>query len=267
GYPKTLFLNTRTMREFDFQPQSLKMGRMFRENVQSPRLVGPVGWKVISDSLVASGWKDGEPLLIVSPTPVYGIGLIETVLHSYVYPLRAVGVPVNEILDFEAWKYNGKGFSHFLEKIFEWRPSHTIILSGDVHYSSGVTTCVKSNGSSARIVQFTSSPSKNMSFSGIWGFLMKRMIAFNAWKRRGKKIRRHCDESFVIVKEEKHTSCPETPEWTEVLEYVPMNKKSIVETENTIGKLTLFPNIVENTLLHMKGDTVEEFNFERVELD
>ena len=184
--PAALFLNTRTMRSFDEAPHPVKVGWMFKENVQAPRLIGPEGWKSISRTLFRSGWKKKDPLLIISPTPLYGMGLIESALNKFVYPLRAIGIPVHEMLDFEAWKYNGKGFSDFIRYIFKWQPSQCIILSGDVHYASAVKSRVESkNGATMDIVQFTSSPSNNMSFTGIWGFLMKLAIWWNATERKG----------------------------------------------------------------------------------
>ena len=41
--PSALFLNTRTMRSFDDFPEPVKIGWTFKENVQSPRLIGAEG--------------------------------------------------------------------------------------------------------------------------------------------------------------------------------------------------------------------------------
>ena len=254
--PTALFLNTRTMRSFDETPQPVKVGWMFKENVQAPRLIGPEGWKSITRTLSRSGWKKKDPLLIISATPLYGMGLIESALHSYVYPLRAIGIPVHEMLDFEAWKYNGKGFSDFISYIFKWQPSRCIILSGDVHYASAVKSRVESkNGETADIVQFTSSPSNNMSFTGVWGFLMKSAIWWNARKRKGKTISRHCDDSFTILNEGCNGSC--SPEWQEELRYLPTRKGTIVEMKNNIGLLSIGKETIENSLLQIKGDQLK----------
>lgn len=104
-------------------------------------------------------------MIIVSPTPLYGLGLIETFLHDYVYPLRVLGVNVHTSFDFEAWKYNGRGFSEFLNQAATWKPSRCIILSGDVHHASAVKAAVFfKDGRKLAINQLTSSPMKNMSF-------------------------------------------------------------------------------------------------------
>ncbi|WP_172370368.1 hypothetical protein [Sporosarcina jiandibaonis] len=258
--PAALFLNTRTMRSFDEAPQPVKVGWMFKENIQAPRLIGPEGWRSIAKSLSYSDWKKKDPLIIISPTPLYGMGLIESALHSYVYPLRAIGIPVHEMLDFEVWKYNGKGFSDFIRYIFKWQPSQCIILSGDVHYASAVKSRVESkNGAETDIVQFTSSPSNNMSFTGVWGFLMKTAIWWNAQKRKGKTIQRHCDDSFTILNEGCNgDSCPE---WQEELSYLPTRKGTIVETRNNIGLLSIEKGAIENSLLQIKGEQLKEIQY------
>jgi hypothetical protein len=258
--PAALFLDTRTMRSFDDAPQPVKVGWMFKENVQAPRLIGPKGWRLIARTLSLSGWRRKDPLIIISPTPLYGMGLIESVLHSYVYPLRAIGIPVHEMLDFEAWKYNGKGFSDFIRYIFKWRPSQCIILSGDVHYASAVKSQVEfKNGRTMEIIQFTSSPSNNMSFTGVWGFLMKSALWWNTQKRKRKSILRHCDDSFNILNEGCNgNSCPE---WQEELRYLSTNKGSIVETKNNIGLLSIGKGTIENSLLQIKGEQVKSSKY------
>ena len=160
---------------------------------------------------------------------MYGLGLIESALHSYVYPLRAIGVSVDEALDFEAWKYNGKGFNDFIRHIFNWRPSRCIILSGDVHYASAVASRVQSeDGSVAEILQFTIAARRIIQVLRAFGVLvMRSAIWLNARKRRGKKIRRHYNHASTIVKEERHTKCPATVEWQEELRYLPMPKREI----------------------------------------
>ncbi|MFD1929685.1 hypothetical protein ACFSFY_16720 [Sporosarcina siberiensis] len=262
--PSALFLNTRTIRQFDHLPQAVKVGWIFKESTRSPRLIGTEGWNSVSKTLFQSGWIKGDPLLIISPTPLYGMGLVESVLHSYVYPLRAIGIPVDETLDFEAWKYNGKGFSDFLTNIFNWNPSQCIILSGDVHYASAVTSHVKLNSSAMTILQFTSSPTKNKSFTGMWGFLLRSAIWLNVRKRKGKILQRHCIDSFTIVNKEQDSSCSECPIWQEKLRYLSTTSGAIVETKNNIGRLLIGDKFVQNTLLQIKGEKLKETTFEKI---
>ncbi|WP_018391894.1 hypothetical protein [Bacillus sp. 37MA] len=265
--PKTLFLDTRTKRTYDFSPKPAKTGRIVHETIQSPQLISQEAWQSVSASLLESGWKTGEALTIVSPTPLYGLGLIESVMHSYVYPLRAVGIPVHQLFDFEAWKYNGKGFSTFLHWIFEWLPRHCFILSGDVHYASSVKSTVQSrNGAAAEIVQFTSSPMHNGSFSGVWGNLMKSVSWVNSLKRKKKEINRFCDAAYNIIHQDRQSPCPETCHWKETLAYLSTNKGSIIETENNLGMLIISAESVQNTLLTYKVFEKNEISFNRVDL-
>jgi hypothetical protein len=265
--PKALFLDTRTKRAFDSLPQPVKIGGIIEENIRSPQLISQHAWQDVSKTLGESGWKSGDPLIIASPTPLYGIGLIESVLHSYVYPLRAIGIPVHEVLDFEAWKYNGKGFSEFLNRIFEWNPSHCFIVSGDVHYASSVQSTVKSkNGLRANIIQFTSSPISNMSFSGVWGMLLKSAVWFNTLKRKRQKISRYCDETYNIIHENQHSSSPSTYYWKETLHYLSTDKGAIIKTDNNLGLLSLTNETVQNSILTYKNLEKQEIPFERVNL-
>ncbi|BAQ09249.1 hypothetical protein OXB_0777 [Bacillus sp. OxB-1] len=264
--PAALFLNTRTMRFYDANPLPVKIGWIYKENIRGPRLIGPAGWKAISSTLHASGWKRGDPLTIISPTPLYGMGIIESFLHSYVYPLRSIGIPVHEMLDFEAWKYNGKAFNEFLRHIVKWRPSRCIILSGDVHYASAVHSRIRwKNGFAASILQVTSSPSNNMSFSGLWGLLMRAAIRWNSNKRKGVTIRRHCDDSFNIRNGGSEPPC-DAP-WQEELYYVSKHPgSSIVETGNNIGQLIIGENAVQPALLQMKGGELRKVTFEEISI-
>ena len=94
---------------------------------------------------------------------------------------------------------------------------------------------------------------------------MRATIWLNARKRKGQKIHRHCDESYTIVKEGRHSSCPETAEWREELRYLSTSKGRIVETKNNIGHLRFGADCVQNTLLQMKRNELKEIPFEQVQ--
>ncbi|KAA0545282.1 hypothetical protein FZW96_18060 [Bacillus sp. BGMRC 2118] len=265
--PKTLFLDTRTRRDYDFIPKPVKIGTITEESLRGPILISDQGWNDLTKSLVRSGWKSKQPLAIASPTPLYGIGLIESVLNSYVYPLRAIGVPVDHALDYEAWKYNGKGFSEFLHHIFTWKPSTCIILSGDVHYASSLRTTVQSQtGEEATILQFTSSPIKNMSFSGIWGMLMKSAIWINTLKRKKKNIQRFCMSDYQMMLQNENMKTPLLYHWKETIKYLSTSTDSIIETKNNIGLLSLTEHTVQNHLLSYQDFEKHETSFDLVDV-
>jgi hypothetical protein len=248
--PKALFLDTRTQREYDSEPRPEKFGQLIEETVWAPQLLSKKGWDNVTSSLFNSGWKSGNPLIIVSPTPLYGLGLIETFLHDYVYPLRVLGVNVHTRLDFEAWKYNGRGFTEFLNQAATWKPNRCIILSGDVHYASAVKAAVFfKDGRKLAINQFTSSPMKNMSFGGVWGILMKQLMALNALKRKNNNINRICTPSYYIkeVEKENHSS---SFLWKDEVSYQLLENNSIIETNNNLGFLMIRRRGLKNLLLN-----------------
>jgi hypothetical protein len=236
--PKAVFLDTRTQRGYVNKPKPVKVGKRIDEERYSPNLIDQEGWHRISTKLTGSGWNEGEPLILVSPAPLYGIGLIENFLHDYMLPLRTFGLPVQSNFDLEAWKYNGKGFSDFLHQVSAWNPSDCIILSGDVHSASSVTSDITfRDGRTLTIHQFTSSPLKNMSYTGIWGTIMKFIIALNARKRTNRTIYRYCNDQFDLFREEQESSALSDYVWKESIRYQHISESSIIETKNNIGLL------------------------------
>ncbi len=248
--PKTVFLDTRTHREFDPMPRTVKFGSLIEETSRTPLLISEKGWQSTTEKLLESGWNKDTPLNIVSPTPVYGMGLIESFLHKYVYPFKVLGFPVQTSFDFDGWKYNGKGFHAFLSQVSSWDPSYVILLSGDVHFSSAVKSEVELNdGKKLSFYQFTSSPIKNESFTGLWGFLMKSMMWLNAQKRKDQFLYRSCSTTYSLSLTKDKTGLPKQKLWEETINYYSFDGGSIAETKNSIGYLHFNNSIFENTLL------------------
>ncbi|WP_138419081.1 hypothetical protein [Aquibacillus sediminis] len=259
--PKAMFLDTRTMRQYIALPKPTTIGTFIKENVHSPKLISSNGWQRLSEHLMKSDWQSGHPLIVVSPTPLYGIDLIESSLHDYVYPLRTVGVSVETLLDFEAWKYNGEAFNEFHQWIAKWDPSHCFILSGDVHYASSATSTVEfPSGKQMDIYQFTSSPMNNTSFTGVWGFLIKQIARINSLK--GETIDRYCDRPGNLVIENASNPCPSDFQWRETIQFLMTSSHANVITDNNIGLFTLDNNKVKNHLYKYVGmyQTEETFN-------
>jgi hypothetical protein len=265
--PKTVVLDTRTQRSFEFVPHPSEFGEQFAENKQGPILISPKGWELISLKLAESGWKEKEPLIIVSPSPVYGLGLIESFLFDYVYPFKFLGVPMDTTLDFEAWKYNGKGFTSFLQTVSKWNPSHCFILSGDVHLASAVKSHVNfPDGPPLHIFQFTSSPLHNISYNDLWGNLVKVALWLNSRKRRKYNINRYYDSRNQIIEETEKSQLPSSYVWKDQVSYLALENQSLVEIENNLGHLTISPKVVKNTLLNYDGFQLQRKNFEFINL-
>jgi hypothetical protein len=78
-----------------------------------------------------------------------------------------------------------------------------------------------------------------MSFSGVWGALMKSVINVNSIKRKNNDIDRICDPSYHITHVEKEQE-DEPYLWKDKLRYQILESNSIIETNNNLGLLTDF---------------------------
>jgi hypothetical protein len=252
--PAALFLDTRTQREYFNTPLPVKIGRKIEEEKVSPNLIGVDTWDTLFRDLMTTSWNAGDPLVIISPAPLYGIGLIENFLQKFILPLRSLGIPVQQSFDLEAWKYNQKGFSEFLCRIADWSPSDCIILSGDVHSASAVKSAVTlPDGRSFSIHQYTSSPIKNMSYSSITGTLMKLLIMLNARQRTSRTLYRYCTKELNMITSHDEGKIPGEFEWKESIDYLKVKDSSIFETKNNIGLFTYTSKQLKNTLLMQSG--------------
>ncbi|KAA9014197.1 hypothetical protein [Niallia endozanthoxylica] len=85
-----------------------------------------------------------------------------------------------------------------------------------------------------------------MSFSDIWGSLLKLAIEVNILKRKNKDILRYCDPSYHIQTVEKEEAVRKPYLWKDLLRYKPVNKDYIIETENHLSMLSLTAEGIEN---------------------
>jgi hypothetical protein len=94
-----------------------------------PQLLSGEGLLSILRAAQGANFKKGDPVIIVSPTPVFGFLLIEALQKA---ASKITGVYK---VDLETWYANESGFVKFLSFISQMlEPSHCIFLSGDVHY-------------------------------------------------------------------------------------------------------------------------------------
>jgi hypothetical protein len=147
GPTKTLFLDTRTRRQYDRQvsPPGLLKDDALTTQVPTP------------ESL-----QNPEVIIIVSPAPVLGMSLFEEIIQ----PLNFQASKSATSRDYEAWSFNAPVFEKFLDRIQAFKK--VILLSGDVHYSgSFLMDYFKKKKSPAtgfsksKIVQLISSACKN----------------------------------------------------------------------------------------------------------
>ncbi|HYZ49900.1 MAG TPA: hypothetical protein VE593_03365, partial [Nitrososphaeraceae archaeon] len=153
--PLSIFLDCRTRREY-----STSMG--------APELISEEALESILYIAKQSNYHNGDPAIIVSPTPVFGFELAEK-LQGYLAHLSG---PYN--WDLESWSASEQGFTRFITFLIEkLGPRYCVFLSGDVHY--GFTLDAKftllphdDNGQEKRMqaIQLTSSALKSTSFGG-----------------------------------------------------------------------------------------------------
>lgn len=259
--PLTLCLDTRTLRDYDSSPMKGNWLHLINETVKTPILINEKGWNQLDQLLKYNKWKKGDSLRIASPTPLYGVEVIENFLKHQVYPFRSLGLPVQYQLDFEAWKYNLTGFYSFLHFLSEQKPSECFIISGDVHYASAVKAIVNLNGEQLSIYQHTSSPMKNKSFDWLTGSMLK-LIVWIRTLRRNEPIRKSYAKENGDWTEIKSVP-PKTsvPFWQEEISYQTLERGTIIETQNNLGLLVNKLPIIQSTLLLNSED---EHQFEPI---
>ena len=99
---------------------------------------------------------DQSAVIVVSPAPMFGVKLIETIQEVFTF----LGKPL--LVDAENWMAH-QGSAEVMLNIFAHRktPQRFTILSGDVHYSFAYDVRLKHNKQSPSIWQITSSGIKN----------------------------------------------------------------------------------------------------------
>lgn len=138
--PKMVVLDTRTQRWWSESSGAKPSGLM--------------DWEVLSD---LQSELMGEPAVImVSPAPIFGMKLIETVQRVFTFFGHALTV------DAENWMAH-KGSANVILNIFRHRktPQNFVILSGDVHFSFAYDVKLRFRKNSPDIWQITCSGFKN----------------------------------------------------------------------------------------------------------
>ncbi len=230
--PKVLCLDTRTSREWSYYKN--QSNRWIPPSTSGPELVNEKGWTFATTKLLESGWRKKDPLVIVSPAPLYGMEVIESFLEKYISPLRNKGIPVTTSFDLEAWRMNGKGVYHFYEVLMKLDPSEITILSGDAHMASAIEVWTQfGKQEEIKLLQLTSSPLKNETFRGVSGLALKAAIVLYTIFQTEDWIVRVCDEKQNFH----YDSIAETKAVTlaESIHYLYVNKKSITELSNNLG--------------------------------
>lgn len=115
---------------------------------------GLLDWEALSE--LQQELLDHPSAIIVSPAPIFGVKLIETVQKIFSW----CGHPL--LVDAENWMAH-RGAAQVILNIFRHSrtPGNYVILSGDVHYSFVYEVLIRHRNAGPRIWQITSSGIKN----------------------------------------------------------------------------------------------------------
>ncbi|MEP4890368.1 MAG: alkaline phosphatase D family protein [Aliiglaciecola sp.] len=138
--PKIVVLDTRTQR--------------WRSESSLSKPSGLMDWEALCD--LQQELINQPAVIMVSPAPIFGVKLIETIQRIFTFFGRAL------VVDAENWMAH-KGTASVILNIFRHykTPPNFVILSGDVHYSFVYDVTLKFRRNSPHITQITSSGIKN----------------------------------------------------------------------------------------------------------
>ncbi|BAN48376.1 alkaline phosphatase D family protein [Metapseudomonas resinovorans] len=128
--------------------------RRWRSEISLARPSGLLDWEALSE--LQQELLDHPSAIIVSPAPIFGVKLIETVQRI----ISAFGYPL--LVDAENWMAH-RGAAQVILNIFRHSrtPGSYVILSGDVHYSFVYQILIRHRQGGPKIWQITSSGIKN----------------------------------------------------------------------------------------------------------
>lgn len=128
--------------------------RRWRSEFNLKQPSGLLDWEALCE--LQQELLDHPSAIIVSPAPVFGVKLIETVQKVFSW----CGYPL--LVDAENWMAH-RGAAQVILNIFRHSrtPGNYVILSGDVHYSFVYEVLIRHRSAGPRIWQITSSGIKN----------------------------------------------------------------------------------------------------------
>jgi hypothetical protein len=253
--PPSIFLDSRTNRTYD-------------SGEGAAHLIGDAGRERALETLRRAGYQAGDPLLVVSPVPIFGLEMQERrqkFLKDKVGPYE---------IDLEAWHSNLNGFVEFMEFLMEdVKLQSCVFLSGDVHYGMNLKVVFRMNGKELRISQLVSSSFKH---SGVLSKLALNLLGRTvrkAHERVGwKSPPQSADSGFRAVatlrpantdewsedapvmlspRRAEHLHIEEEPDFREHREYVVTEGDNALKIvgENNVGLVTLADGELVHDLL------------------
>ena len=245
-HPPTIVMDTRTQRSFD-------------SDEGAARLISRDALKRVVSLASDAGHEPGEPLVLVSPVPIFGFEMQE---RRQKFLVGKVG-PYE--IDFEAWHSNLSGLVDLMKTIVEdLSPSCCILLSGDVHYGVSAEAAFKVGDKKVPMLQLVSSGQKHagvvakLGLKALGEVLLRRhtrlgwkeppnCTRFDAWSDRLLHRAVNTDEwskgkpVFLAPRAVKFLGIDDAPDYWECRVYVRPEEtlSSILAGENNVGVVTL----------------------------
>lgn len=209
----------------------------------------------LADLAARAGYRHGDPLILISPTPICGYEPVER-LQSLIAPL--IGP---HRLDDEAWRSNLNGYLDLLLALSrQLAPRWTAVLSGDVHYAFNLDYTF--HGPDAlpplRLLQLTGGALKNTGFKP--RFLAGTSTAFSLFNDGTAR------ESIRFQTDLPAAEWSLPTRWTETKTLLPLDgpTTSPLVGDNTLGWITLEHRRLTHRLLLRteEGDQMATARFE-----
>lgn len=183
--PKAIFLDTRMRRKFERKKREDE-----GQGTVHPRLLNEKALEQLKQDIESCIKSNSENiLLLVAPSPIFNIKLIEDSLESTASGFFRGFVPVkygirgyqqsHELADLELWHDNPQSYKEIVSILANARAKACIILSGDVHFAFAQEALLLKTGgqkesskwnASVPFLQFTSSALQN---KHVWPALSK----------------------------------------------------------------------------------------------
>lgn len=140
--------------------------KLFRDgdNRLAPGLIHHNALSFQVSAPIAELGSPSQPTFVVSPAPVFGNVLVETLQRVGTTAGTALGQASEESLDYESWSVNLVSLSQFFDAVGDI--ACAVVLSGDVHYASSSVNHVRTLKAEGRYIQLTASSSRNSENKG-----------------------------------------------------------------------------------------------------
>lgn len=244
--PPTIFLDTRTQRGYD-SPEG------------AARLIGNAGREATRAAVERAGHQPGDPLILVSPVPVYGLEMQERgqkFLKDKVGPYE---------IDLEEWHSNLQGLVDFMTFLIdEFKLSSCLFISGDVHYGMNLKITFSWQDKVLAITQLVSSAQKHSggvskTALNLLGKMVRKAHERIGWERPPLSVRSteskrrrmlrpmNTDEwsedspVFLAPRQARRLGIQEPPDYREQREYVPVSGPSTLKIvgDNNVGLVSI----------------------------